>query len=79
MIGLLAHHVQSWCCFFRIVCVLLSLPSFPTAAVGCREVFKFHEGAPLHDPCAVAAVVAPELFDVSAAQESEAAGRLVVL
>jgi inosine-uridine nucleoside N-ribohydrolase len=30
----------------------------------CREVFKFHDGAPLHDPCAVAAVVAPELFEV---------------
>lgn len=29
-----------------------------------KEVFKFHAGAPLHDPCAVAAVIAPELFQV---------------
>ena len=28
-------------------------------------MFKFRDGAPLHDPCAVAAVVAPELFEVS--------------
>lgn len=31
-----------------------------------REVFKFADGAPLHDPCAVAAVLAPELFEVTA-------------
>jgi hypothetical protein len=27
-------------------------------------VFKFHDGAPLHDPCAVAAVIAPCIFKV---------------
>lgn len=30
-----------------------------------REIFKFRTGAPLHDPCAVAAVIAPQLFEVS--------------
>jgi uridine nucleosidase len=29
-----------------------------------RDVFKFHDGAPLHDPCAVAAIIAPSIFKV---------------
>eukprot|EP00775_Hariotina_reticulata_P008905 gene8905-9082_t len=35
-----------------------------------RDVFNFHEGAPLHDPCAVAAVFAPDIFEVSCAQQA---------
>jgi uridine nucleosidase len=29
-----------------------------------KDVFKFHDGAPLHDPCAVAAIIAPSIFKV---------------
>lgn len=31
-----------------------------------KEVFGFHGGAPLHDPCAIAAVIAPSIFKVRA-------------
>eukprot|EP00882_Tetradesmus_deserticola_P003052 GHRQ01003240.1.p1 GENE.GHRQ01003240.1~~GHRQ01003240.1.p1 ORF type:complete len:358 (+),score=180.11 GHRQ01003240.1:127-1200(+) len=27
-----------------------------------KDVFKFHDGAPLHDPCAIAAIIAPSIF-----------------
>jgi uridine nucleosidase len=47
------------CCLQALVELLLTF-----FATTYRDVFKFHDGAPLHDPCAVAAIIAPGMFKV---------------
>jgi hypothetical protein len=73
--SLLARNGHPMMRLLLLFCLLLLLP--PSASLQAlvellltffattyKDVFKFHDGAPLHDPCAVAAIIAPSIFKV---------------